>query len=352
MRWKVSLIIIPLFLLAPFIGLASSLIGFEHRAQALSLPIQDINKGADSLEESLFALRQNATIMSEIAAEQEREYQEQQKILQELASRSQEHKQNSDQIYEERILAMLGPPVESYRSGRVEIKVFKLDELGYRGYIAKVKLFDPNAVKVVLGKDTLGQTETTSSAVARTGAILGINGGGFYSSVQGGRTRIMPIGNTVIDGKLVNHDFSPSNGEVFFAGIDRNGKMIGGKFYDKESLMSLQPLQGVSFLPVLIKDGLPLAVPKEWATTKQPRTIIGEYANGDFIMIVVDGRQSDWSSGVTLERLQIKLAELGVKEGYNLDGGGSSTFVFQGRTLNRPSDGKQRPVSTNIVILP
>lgn len=49
---------------------------------------------------------------------------------------------------------------------------------------------------------------------------------------------------------------------------------------------------------------------------------------------------------------EIELAELGVKEGYNLDGGGSSTFVFQGRTLNRPSDGKQRPVSTNIVILP
>jgi len=66
----------------------------------------------------------------------------------------------------------------------------------------------------------------------------------------------------------------------------------------------------------------------------------------------VDGRQADWSSGVTLERLQVKLAELGVKEGYNLDGGGSSTFVFKGEVLNRPSDGKQRPVVTNIVIMP
>ena len=55
---------------------------------------------------------------------------------------------------------------------------------------------------------------------------------------------------------------------------------------------------------------------------------------------------------MTLERLQVKLAELGVKEGYNLDGGGSSTFVFKGEVLNRPSDGKQRPVVTNIVIMP
>jgi hypothetical protein len=85
---------------------------------------------------------------------------------------------------------------------------------------------------------------------------------------------------------------------------------------------------------------------------RQPRTIIGEYANGDLILIVVDGRQADWSSGVTLERLQVKLAELGVKEGYNLDGGGSSTFIFKGEVLNRPSDGKQRPVVTNIVIMP
>lgn len=69
-------------------------------------------------------------------------------------------------------------------------------------------------------------------------------------------------------------------------------------------------------------------------------------------MIVVDGRQADWSSGVTLERLQVKLSELGVKEGYNLDGGGSSTFIFKGVVLNRPSDGRQRPVFTNIVILP
>jgi len=69
-------------------------------------------------------------------------------------------------------------------------------------------------------------------------------------------------------------------------------------------------------------------------------------------MIVVDGRQSDWSSGVTLERLQDKLAELGVKEGYNLDGGGSSTFIFKGQVLNRPSDGEHRPVVTNIIIRP
>ncbi|NLB17161.1 MAG: phosphodiester glycosidase family protein, partial [Syntrophomonadaceae bacterium] len=210
-----------------------------------------------------------------------------------------------------------------------------------------LKLYDPSVVRVILGKDELGSLETTSSAVKRTGAILGVNGGGFFNSGK----KILPIGNTVVNGKLVT-GFNPSNGDVFFTGISKSGKLIGGKFYDEESLTRLNPQQGVSFLPILIKGGQPQPVPKEWETTKQPRTIIGEYANGDFILIVVDGRQSDWSSGVTLERLQNKLAELGVKEGYNLDGGGSSAMVFKGKVLNRPSDGKQRSVSNNIVIVP
>ena len=69
-------------------------------------------------------------------------------------------------------------------------------------------------------------------------------------------------------------------------------------------------------------------------------------------MIVIDGRQNDWSIGVTLETLQDKLLELGVKEAYNLDGGGSSAMYYNGKILNQPSDGKERPVVNNIVIMP
>lgn len=115
--------------------------------------------------------------------------------------------------------------------------------------------------------------------------------------------------------------------------------------------MALDPYQGVSFLPVLLKEGIKTSIPREWQITKQPRTIIGKYANDDLIMIVVDGRQNDWSLGVTLERLQDKLLELGVKDAYNLDGGGSSAMYYNGELLNRPSEGRERPVVNNILIL-
>jgi exopolysaccharide biosynthesis protein len=340
-----------IFLMAPVIGLGLALTGFAGHSRAMALPLEDIEPAVTAAEGRLEDLQRNIAFINEMLEEQERQYQEQQNILQELASRSQEHKQASDQIYEERILAMLGPPIRVHQSERVEVKVFKLDELGYRGFIAKVKLFDPAAFRVVLAKDKLGEKETPAQAAARTGAILCINGGGFYSFMQNGRQYTYPIGNVVIDGKLVG-DFQPSSEDIFFAGIRQDGKLVGGIFYDKQSLIELKPWQGVGFVPILIQGGKPLPLPKKWQNTRHPRTIIGEYANGDLILIVVDGRQDDWSNGVTLERLQIKLIELGVKEGYNLDGGGSSIFIYDNEVLNRPSDGSQRAMATNIVILP
>ena len=137
---------------------------------------------------------------------------------------------------------------------------------------------------------------------------------------------------------------------ISFAGIN---KRTGNRqrTQTESELMALDPYQGVSFIPVLLKDGQKLEI-ADWKTTRQPRTIIGKYANDDLIMIVIDGRQNDWSIGVTLETLQDKLLELGVKEAYNLDGGGSSAMYYNGKILNQPSDGKERPVVNNIVIMP
>jgi hypothetical protein len=167
------IIIIPIFFLGPFIGSSLALMGMDNHTYQMSLPAQEVSQCIEELEKGISSLHQNAAMVCESAAELEREYQEQEQTLEELAIISQSHKELSDKLYEERIIAMLGPAIDSYTSDKVNIKLFKLDELGYRGYIAKVKLLDPSAVKVVLGQDELGGLETTSSAVSRTGAILG-----------------------------------------------------------------------------------------------------------------------------------------------------------------------------------
>lgn len=340
-----------LLVVGPLLGLAMVFYGFVNDSHNLLLPVAEVNTSVLTMEEEFSALEESMTFLADRAEEQESKYQQQQTVLTGLLDQVEGNKKKSDQIYEERILAMLGPPTKEYCSKRVEIKIFKLDELGYRGYIAKLKQFNPSVVKVVLAEDKLGAKETTLDAVERTGAIFGINGGGFYTETRDGQPYGIHIGNTVINGKLVG-PFNPYPAYLHFVGIKKNGKLIGGVYYEEDQFWADKPWQGVSFVPILIKGGITRPIPQDWAKTKQPRTIIGEYANGDLIMIVVDGRRNNWSAGVTLERLQEKLLELGVKDAYNLDGGGSTAMVFRGEYLNRPSDGKARPVVTNFVVMP
>lgn len=258
----------------------------------------------------------------------------------------------SDDIYEQRITDALGEPIDFYLSNKTEIKIFELKELGYRGYIAKVKLFNPYVFKMELADGKIGGLETTTEAAERTGAILAINGGGFGQGPVNGEMQSSMVGATVVDGQLVNQFIKKPGVDVFFVGIDKYGDLVGGIPESDEDIMALKPYQGVSFIPILIKDGKKQALPNAWANTKHPRTIIGQYANDDLILIVVDGRQGSWSSGITLERLQDKLLDLGVKDAYNLDGGGSTAMYFKDRVLNKPSDGQERPVANNFIIVP
>ncbi|MDF2545762.1 MAG: phosphodiester glycosidase family protein [Anaerosolibacter sp.] len=340
-----------LYLLAPFIALFLVGYDFQEDSKKLELPMEFVGEQMDTLDSEIEKLERKVDDLGMIIDRQTEVFNVQDEQIAHLSESSSSHKELSDDIYEKKILDMLGPATENYRSDRVEIKIFPLAELGYRGYIAKVKLFDPKAFKVVLGKDRLGELETISSAAKRKNAILAINGGGFYTEKRSGTPYAQMIGNTVIDGMLVE-PFNGYPGDLFFAGINKSGQVIGTVPKTESDLMELQPYQGTSFIPVLLQRGKKVEIPEKWKKTNQPRTIIGKYANDDLIMIVIDGRQGNWSVGVTLELLQDKLLTLGVKEAYNLDGGGSSAMYYDGKVLNRPSDGKERPVANHIVILP
>ena len=339
------------FLIAPFLAVFLISYQFAQQAKGLEIPVTGLTTELKGFQEELSLLQAKAQELGIQAKNQEQTFLVQEGVLAEHSMISMAQAKLSDDIYEQRILNMLGPTVAAYLNNKVEIKIFHLAELGYRGYIAKVKLFDPQAFKVVLAQDTLGKLETPSEAAQRKSAILAINGGGFYTETRAGETYAQMIGNTVIDGRLVE-PFNSYPGDLFFAGINKKGQVVGTVPSSDMSLLSLNPYQGVSFIPILLKNGEKVDIPEKWASTRQPRTIIGKYANDDLIMIVIDGRQNQWSIGVDLETLQDKLLELGVKDAYNLDGGGSSAMYFNGQILNQPSDGRERPVANSIVIIP
>ena len=83
-------------------------------------------------------------------------------------------------------------------------------------------------------------------------------------------------------------------------------------------------------------------------TSRNPRTAMGVTADGKLIMLVVDGRQSGYSSGLKLTSLADTMKALGCTDAINFDGGGSSQLVFYGtdsaKIVNKPSDGGERTV--------
>jgi phosphodiester glycosidase len=84
----------------------------------------------------------------------------------------------------------------------------------------------------------------------------------------------------------------------------------------------------------------------------QPRTAIGVNADGKLMMVVVDGRQPRYSLGLSMVGFARLMKRLGAVDALNLDGGGASTMVVEGRVVNRPSDGSLRHVATSALILP
>lgn len=83
-----------------------------------------------------------------------------------------------------------------------------------------------------------------------------------------------------------------------------------------------------------------------------PRTAIGVREDGSMVLYTIDGRQSGYSYGVQLKTLANRMKELGCVDALNLDGGGSTSIVCQmpgdekAVIMNRPSEGKERAVST------
>ena len=83
---------------------------------------------------------------------------------------------------------------------------------------------------------------------------------------------------------------------------------------------------------------------------RHPRTAIGYTNNNQVIILVAEGR-SETASGLALTQEAQILKDLGCKEALNLDGGGSSCMIINGKQTNSPSDKEgERPVPSVFMI--
>lgn len=350
-----------LLLIAPILGIVL-IVGFDGQEMlaldlsSAKLPVAPLEQQMNEMETAIHSIQQSLDSFSQQANSEKGDFEAQKAALDTLVAKSQKQTASlpylGKLLYEQNFARAIGSgPTYTHHSETVDIKIYPVHRNQYRGYLAKVKAYKGNAFYVSTAKDGRGTRETTSGAAQRNKAILAINGGGFYPARDHGRTVYYPLGNTMVNGELIG-SFMPSYSELFFAGFDPRGKLVGGYYESFDAFKQDQPHNGVSFLPILLKDGKKQEIPRSWQNRRQPRTIMGVLKNGDVLFLVIDGRQSNWSKGITLEEAQSFLQQIGCIDAYNLDGGGSTTMVYNNKIINRPSEGKERPVTTHIMVRP
>ncbi len=89
-------------------------------------------------------------------------------------------------------------------------------------------------------------------------------------------------------------------------------------------------------------------------TLRHPRTTIGFKADGSCVLMVIDGRQ-DNMDGVSERENALALKQAGCVDAFNLDGGGSSTFIIRKNgvltVVNSPSDGGERSDANCVLVV-
>ncbi|MCF7825594.1 MAG: phosphodiester glycosidase family protein [Candidatus Marinimicrobia bacterium] len=95
------------------------------------------------------------------------------------------------------------------------------------------------------------------------------------------------------------------------------------------------------------------SVGSSFAQDRHPRTAVGFSEDSTTVFFVtVDGRQGDYSVGMSLFELADYMLEWGIYQAVNLDGGGSTTMVVRGNVVNSPSDaGGERSVANALMAI-
>ncbi|WP_019533468.1 phosphodiester glycosidase family protein [Paenibacillus ginsengihumi] len=210
----------------------------------------------------------------------------------------------------------------------------------------KMYVYDPTTIRVMTPAHA-GEGERITSMVKRTGAIAGVNGGGF-TDPEGLGNGFAAIGAILSGGDIV---FTDQDGSVkqHIVGFTKEGQLVIGK-YDMFELREMGVTEAVSFYPRTIANGKPLITSGDGGWGRAPRTAVGQRADGTVIFVVIDGRQPH-SIGATLREVQdLLLAEGAVNAGF-LDGGASSEMVVGGELVTKPSSryGERRLPSAFLV---
>ena len=221
--------------------------------------------------------------------------------------------------------------------GGAECRCAQIDLFGSRQSISVVS-YSPRGFETrIVHLDR--RAEATSRLGRDAGADIAVNGS--YFNVR----TFEPVTFVLADKKVVGHttpqELVRTNGIVAFKG--RKGRRMDIFRCDTAHYgrVTRRYRSALAAGPVLVDDGriVEYDSDKTFYTGRHPRTLIGKRADGEVVLVVIDGRFKGQGEGTTIAETAYIARQLGLVEALNLDGGGSSTlWTAQEGVLNHPYD--------------
>lgn len=216
----------------------------------------------------------------------------------------------------------------------------RIEEISGRSFFAKMLIVkDPSRVCVGSTYPWTEYGKELDKIVSNSGAVAGINGGLYVSAEnKGGK----PLGVVVQEGEILHNAPSGLTG-IYMIGFNRDNILIirdltGMKSSDFEKYVEQEGIRdAVAFqeessdknnhFVQLIINGEARKMEGQ-GSGANPRTAIGQRADGAVLMLVTDGRGASGHLGATASDLIGIMQQYGAVNAANLDGGSSSTMVY------------------------
>lgn len=235
----------------------------------------------------------------------------------------------TDEVTDSSLINVTSENVDTENTGTTTdedgIELVEINGGSYNGYLLKIK--DPSRVMVGTCGTFGGYGLHVDAIVERYGAVAGVNGGGFEDT-NGMGNGGTPIGLVISNGELLSGELDKT---YDIAGFDNNNVLVVGSMTGQQAID-----RGIRdcccYGPTLIVNGVATTV---YGTGSgiNPRTAIGQCADGTVLLLVIDGRQIN-SIGATFADIIDVMLEYGAVNAYNLDGGSSTTLYYNGEYVN------------------
>ena len=196
----------------------------------------------------------------------------------------------------------------------------------YKGLLAIIK--NPAQVTVAKSKSIGSYGNLITEFSKDNHALVAINASGFMDEEFKGNGGNV-VGSMVLDGV----EYGNPSGDLKFFGFKKDNKLYIEN-YNAQKIVDYK--WGIQFSPALIVDGSKY-VQGTFGYGLQPRSAVGQTMTGEFLMLIVDGRQVGHSIGATVNDLAEIMLRHKAYQAMNLDGGSSSIMNYRGKTINQPS---------------